>query len=150
MYKNKRCYLITGKGSLLMKKKTIVLSLFSAALFATVPMIEPFNVFDDTNIVEAASNASHSEAIKVSKYGNVVKDDYPMWRNFKWVKKSDTKNLFNQTVFVKFKYDHSNGSSYYSLYNQKNEWLGYVNSKAVKMASGKQGNGIKEIGRAHV
>lgn len=126
-----------------MKKKTIVLSLFSAALFATVPMIEPFNVFGDTNIVEAASNASHSEAIKVSKYGNVVKDDYPMWRNFKWVKKSDTKNLFNQTVFVKFKYDHSNGSSYYSLYNQKNEWLGYVNSKAVKMASGKQGNGIK-------
>ena len=40
------------------------------------------------------------------------------------------------------KYKHANGSTYLSLYDKHNKWLGYVNASAAKAGSGIQGAAI--------
>ncbi|MGX7025115.1 immunoglobulin-like domain-containing protein [Vagococcus hydrophili] len=126
-----------------MKKKGLVLALFSTAILATTSTGVVDQVLGNEIRVEAAEKATVSDAIKVFEYGTVKKDNYSMWRNFNWAKKGNSKDIYNQTILVKYKYEHSNGSTYYSLYNEKDTWLGYINSDAIEMASGKQGMVVK-------
>ncbi|MFI3623153.1 serine hydrolase [Vagococcus fluvialis] len=60
----------------------------------------------------------------------IAKRDYPMWRNFSWVKKDNTSNHFNKKLKARGKYEHFNGSTYYSLYDNAGKWYGYLNAKA--------------------
>ena len=89
----------------------------------------------------ATSQASGPQGIyqNYNKYVSVSTSNYPIWQNFNWKQKSSAKNYRNQTLYAKGIYHHYNGSSYYSLYNNKNQWLGYVNTKGVTLASGAQG-----------
>ncbi|MEG0732498.1 MAG: polysaccharide deacetylase family protein [Vagococcus sp.] len=73
------------------------------------------------------------------KYVSVTTSNYSIWQNFNWKKKSTTKNYKNQTLYAKGIYHHYNGDSYYSLYNNKDQWLGYVNKNGVTLADGRQG-----------
>ena len=126
-----------------MKKKIIITALFGLFGFCgNLSLYEQLPILDGIK-VEAASNTNVSKAINVSKYGTVTKNNYTLWRNFDWVKKGSTKDYYQSTLLVKYEYKHSNGSSYYSLYDSKSNWLGYVNSDAVSLGSGKQGSPIK-------
>lgn len=77
----------------------------------------------------------------VKKYAAVLKKDQPLWQDLEFKKKKDTtKSLYKKTVYVKGEYHHFNGSTYASLYNKDDKWLGYVNDKALeytKTAGGK-------------
>lgn len=126
-----------------MKKKGLVLALFSTAILATTATGIVDQVLGNEIKVEAAQKATVSDAIKVFKYGSVKRDNYSTWKNFSWDKKGDSKDIYNQTILVKYKYEHNNGSTFYSLYNEKDTWLGYINSDAVEMTSGKQGMALK-------
>lgn len=75
----------------------------------------------------------------LNKYATVTSSNYDIWQNFSWKKKSHSKNYRNQTLHAKGKYNHYNGNTYYSLYNNKNQWLGYINSNAMTIADGPQG-----------
>ena len=44
-----------------------------------------------------------------------------------------------KTVKATGKYSHVNGATYYSLYDNKNKWLGYINAAGVKTTSNAQG-----------
>lgn len=81
-------------------------------------------------------------AIKANYYVTITSKNYKTYSNFSWKKKGETKSLHNKTYKVKVHYNHGNGSRYLSLYDKNGKWLGYVNAKAAKKASGAQGTAI--------
>ncbi|MEG2707733.1 MAG: hypothetical protein RR968_01235 [Vagococcus sp.] len=85
------------------------------------------------------ANAPEGSYRSFNRYVSVTNNNYNTWQNFSWKKKNKTNKYINQTVYAKGVYHHYNGSEYYSLYNNKNQWLGYVNKNAVTLAAGSQG-----------
>lgn len=77
--------------------------------------------------------------IKDGGYVTIVKDNYDVWSNFNWKKRTTSKILYHETYQAKGRYNHINGSTYYSLYDAKGVWKGYINANAVKSGDGKQG-----------
>lgn len=79
-------------------------------------------------------------------YASVVKNDYNAWRetvDFKSVKRTPAET-FNKTYYVKGVYHHFNGAQYASLYNDKDEWQGYMNVHALSFSDRKKGAWHKE------
>lgn len=63
----------------------------------------------------------------------IVKRNYTIWQNLNFSKaKGNSNQYLNQTLYVKVKYNHYNKATYYSLYNSKDQWLGYINKTATK------------------
>lgn len=89
-------------------------------------------------------NGRQGAYINDGSYVTISKNNYSMWSNFNWTKKSDTKQFMYKTYQARGRYEHFNGSSYYSLYNNKNQWMGYVNSDAVTKGNGAQGAYISD------
>ncbi|MGY3747136.1 serine hydrolase [Vagococcus salmoninarum] len=65
----------------------------------------------------------------------VTSKNYNLWSNFNWKKKQSSSKLYNQSYLAKGIYNHYNGSSYYSVYDSKNRWQGYLNTKATKLTT---------------
>jgi hypothetical protein len=78
-------------------------------------------------------------AIKDNRYATITKDNYSLWQNFSWKKKGNSKDYLGQTFQIRCRYEHSNGSTYYSLYDQSGVWIGYLNSTGTKTVDGAQG-----------
>ncbi|PNZ84461.1 serine peptidase, S1 family [Staphylococcus microti] len=82
-----------------------------------------FNTNDVTDLV----------AVKFDKNVKIISKDYGIWGNFFWNKKLGlTSKYYNQTLKAKYVYTLGNGAKYYSLYDQNNKWIGYVNSQATR------------------
>lgn len=81
--------------------------------------------------------------LKLDKYVTVSKKNYSIWGNFSWSEKNNTTNLMNKTLHAQGYYRHFNGSVYYSLFDGKGLWMGYVNKDAVSEISGRQGPWLK-------
>lgn len=90
------------------------------------------------NAVKFAEGAQGAY-ITDGSYVTISKDNYDVWSNFNWKKRNTSKKLMNQTFQAKGRYQHINGATYYSLYNNKGEWQGYINANAVNVGTGKQG-----------
>lgn len=85
------------------------------------------------------------------KYVTITNKNYTIWGNFNWkVKRNKTANFAGQTLLAKGKYGHSNGSVYYSLYNNKGKWVGYLNAKAATVANNGGGIWQKETRKVRV
>ncbi|MDT2848353.1 DUF4430 domain-containing protein [Vagococcus carniphilus] len=82
--------------------------------------------------------------ISDGRYVTISKGNYDIWSNFNWKKRNSSKNVLNETFQVRGRYEHMNGATYYSLYNNKGEWQGYINANAAKVADGKQGAYIRD------
>ncbi|MCT0954026.1 trypsin, partial [Weissella cibaria] len=55
------------------------------------------------------------------------------WKSFKFnAKKMTAKSLAGKQIVARYEYDRYDGTTYYSIYNTKGQWLGYVNAKAFK------------------
>jgi hypothetical protein len=83
---------------------------------------------------------SQGEAIKDNRYATITKDNYNIWQNFSWKKKADSKTYLGQTFQIRYRYEHSNGHTYYSLYNNKGTWVGYIDAGGTKTATIPQGS----------
>lgn len=69
----------------------------------------------------------------LGKYVSVKKDNYTLWKDLNFSKKKgNSKDIYRHTVKAKGYYKHFNGSTYYSLYDKDNNWLGYINADGVK------------------
>lgn len=86
-----------------------------------------------------AGQGKQGAYIADGRYVTVTSKNYDVWSNFNWQKRTTTKMLYQQTYQAKGKYQHFNGSTYYSLYDDKGVWKGYVNANATKAGDGKQG-----------
>lgn len=74
------------------------------------------------------------------KYVTITSKNYDLWQNFSWKSKNKSKILIGQTLYAKGRYQHFNGSTFLSLYDNHDRWLGYLNQSAVSVAPGKQGS----------
>lgn len=84
----------------------------------------------------AVAVASGKQGVYQS-YGKTVTvtKDYSLWQNFGWQKKSNGQQYYNQLLTARGKYQHFNGSTYFSLYTAKGKWVGYINQNGVKLAN---------------
>jgi len=73
------------------------------------------------------------------KYVTITNKNYQIHQNFAWRYRNKTKNIYGKTYRARGLYRHANGATYYTLYDQKGKWQGYLNSAAVKVAPGAQG-----------
>ncbi len=73
------------------------------------------------------------------KYVTVTNNRFSTYRNFSWQTSGSTQNMFGKTYLARGKYEHFNGLTYLSLFDDKGSWYGYVNANAVSVADGKQG-----------
>lgn len=109
-----------------------------------------YSLYDSKNIWLGYVNASattkasgaQGKAFGMNQYVTLVKNNYQIYQDFKWTKKNSTTNLLNKTYLVKTQYHHFNGSTYFSLYDAANQWVGYLNAGATQKASGAQGVAI--------
>lgn len=77
------------------------------------------------------------------RYGTVLKRNYSFWQDFNFSKERHNSNQFFQnTLLVKGEYHHFNGSRYYSVYDNKNNWIGYINQQGITLGKGREGVGI--------
>ena len=94
---------------------------FGAVIFSILMMI----VFSQTSFAsDQGSYIPDGRQIKITKKNMTI------WHNFNWQKKDSTSKFYDQTLFAKGRYYHSNGETYYSIFDSKNNWPGYVNSIA--------------------
>lgn len=70
----------------------------------------------------------------------ITKKNYDIWQNFSWKNKSNTNKYYGQTLKARGRYYHFNGERYYSLYDNKGTWIGYLNSKATTVVTGENGS----------
>lgn len=75
------------------------------------------------------------------KYGKFVtlKGYYDIWDGFSFRTKKLGKDHKGKTYQARGIYHHFNGLRYLSLYDNKGNWLGYINEKGASLAKGRQG-----------
>ena len=79
-----------------------------------------------------------------NKYITVTKSGYNTWASFSFNKKLSNSAVYQRTYKAKGVYYHYNGSRYYSLYDNKNNWKGYVNASSSSVANDAGGVWLKE------
>ncbi|WP_170167993.1 serine hydrolase [Vagococcus penaei] len=85
------------------------------------------------------ANGAQGAYINDGRYVTMTQNNYSLWSSFSWSKKAVSSRYLNQTLQAKGRYEHFNGATYYSLYNNQDEWLGYINANAMTVADGRQG-----------
>ncbi|BCA86228.1 hypothetical protein EsVE80_17510 [Enterococcus saigonensis] len=78
-----------------------------------------------------------------SSYGTFMQKGKVRWNNFYFDSiRGDTTSYYGKTVKIKGYYQHFNGKTYYTVYenkNNKDSWVGYIEAKDVQGAAGSQG-----------
>lgn len=84
--------------------------------------------------------------LSYGKYFTPTSGKYEIYSSFNWTKKDTTQNHLNKTYLAKGRYQHSNGNTYLSLYDNQNNWIGYVDAAAGSVSDNPQGTwrGLKK------
>lgn len=78
-----------------------------------------------------ASSNPEGKQIKTKKEAMLTQKGYTIWGDFKFTKKRSTSDKWlKKPVYVYVSYNHENGSTYCSLYDTSNKWIGYINKQA--------------------
>ena len=85
-----------------------------------------------TVLVEVSKTKPEGNYIKDGRYVTYSNKNYNTYSNFGWKHRQSGSSLQNKTFQARGKYNHQNGSTYLSLYDNKGTWYGYVNEKAVR------------------
>lgn len=89
-------------------------------------------------------------AVRENFYVTINKKNYSIWQNFSWKQLRSSNQVLNTTFNVKISYKHSNGSHYYSLYDSKGKWYGYINSTGTEKAAGAEGIYIRNGSKVQI
>ncbi len=90
-----------------------------------------------TNVTVAESKGGVYQTFE--KYATVKSNNSNTVSDFNGKVKYQTKEMHQQTYFARGRYHHFDGSYYYSIFDNKNKWMGYINEKSVSITDGKQG-----------
>lgn len=64
----------------------------------------------------------------------IIKNDYPIWNNFYFDSlRNNSSNFHGIKLNAKYNYTLGNNEQYYSLYDSKNRWVGYLNKNATQI-----------------
>lgn len=89
--------------------------------------------------LKLADTAWGSKQNKIS-YISVTSNNYKIYSNKEWKSTKTTKGYYKKTLKVIGQYHHFNGETYYSVENNKKDWIGYVNVEATAQTT-PQGKG---------
>ena len=76
------------------------------------------------------SNSLQGNYKTYNKYVTVKSNTEPVYRNFNWVLQQ-TGKIGKETFKAKGVYHHFNGTRYFSIYDLKNKWIGYISENSV-------------------
>lgn len=79
------------------------------------------------------------DAHNKTQYITFMSKNYSMYKDQKFTKKGTTNSYYHKTLKAKSYYKHTNGSTYLSVYDNKNKWVGYVNANAGDLSSKSMG-----------
>lgn len=68
---------------------------------------------------------------KLERYATIQSKNYDFYSNKNWKKSGKTSKYYHQTLKIDGYYKHANGNTYFSVYNNKNKWIGYVNARSL-------------------
>ncbi|MDT2831249.1 CAP domain-containing protein [Vagococcus carniphilus] len=92
---------------------------------------------------EPAKKLPQGDYISDGSYVQIIKKNYKIWANFEWKQKNNSTKFYQQILYAKGRYEHSNGDTYYSIFDRNNKWQGYINAKATKKVA-IQGDYVKD------
>ncbi|MGX7024601.1 hypothetical protein [Vagococcus hydrophili] len=102
-------------------------------------IVDKNEAFIAFNYEKIKPETPQGDYIADGRYVTVTNSNYNTWSNFSWKYRQSGKDLYNKTFQAKGRYEHENGATYYSLYDEKGIWYGYINEKGVKVGNGKEG-----------
>ncbi|WP_326716771.1 serine hydrolase [Vagococcus jeotgali] len=71
------------------------------------------------------------------KYVTISSSSTNLWRDFNWNVKQPASKIVNQTFQARGIYYHVNGEAYFSVYDNKGVWQGYLNANATSLTAEK-------------
>lgn len=90
----------------------------------------------NSNALYSVTNSEQGSKINDNQFIGITKNNYDLWSDFKFNhSKGSTKNIYQKTLKSTGFYNSYNGRKYYSVYNNKSKWQGYLNSNAIKVTS---------------
>ncbi|MFY1068680.1 GH25 family lysozyme [Enterococcus sp. AD013-P3] len=78
--------------------------------------------------------------LALGKYFTITGKNHTIWSNFNWTKRSDAKSHLGKTYLAKGQYKHLNGSTYLTLYDNQDKWVGYINVSGGKLTTSAGGS----------
>ncbi|WP_311818649.1 hypothetical protein [Enterococcus viikkiensis] len=112
------------------------------------------SVYDSKGIWKGYLNEGGAQVVSspgglwygTNQYVTITKNNWTIWSDFNFSKGSSTKNLYQRTYRVTGYYHHFNGSKYFSVYDSKGKWLGYLNKDGTQVVNNQGGkwNGINQ------
>ena len=105
------------------------------------------SVYDNAGIWRGYLNADGVEIVNnpggkwygTNQYITITKNNWTIWKDFNFKNGSSTKNLYQRTYRVTGWYRHFNGTKYLSVYDDKGNWLGYLNEGGAQVAGNSGG-----------
>ncbi|WP_461226657.1 glucosaminidase domain-containing protein [Lacticaseibacillus suihuaensis] len=89
------------------------------------------------------TTAPQGKAIALNRYATIVRSGAKLYDGFDFAGiKSETSQLLDQTFLAKRQYHHADGHTYYSLYQNNDKWLGYVDADYVALGQSAAGAAI--------
>ena len=87
-------------------------------------------------------NVRRGSQYKTNNYATTMKSNYTIWKDLEKFDKTNgnTSSCINRTYRAKYKYNHVNGHTYYSLYNVDGAWIGYIDAKGLDVTSSAAGH----------
>lgn len=99
-----------------------------------------YSLYDKNGLWYGYLNATATQKTKPEgnyiadgRYIKVAKKNYGIWQNFGWKKRNNSSDFYNQSLLARGRYEHFNGESYYSLFDSKGTWVGYLNTSATEL-----------------
>ncbi|MFZ8763821.1 GH25 family lysozyme [Enterococcus diestrammenae] len=90
----------------------------------------PFDMSSDYAKKVTQPYGPQGKYISLKKYFTITKKNQKIYSSFNWKVKSNSNDHLNKVYYAKGKYKHINGITYLSLYDNKNQWVGYIPSSA--------------------
>lgn len=87
-----------------------------------------------TSLTTNQGNDKGSQPFSYEKYVTIHSKNSAIYENLNGLKKGNSENLYQKTYYAKDYYTHVSGYTYASLYDNKNNWLGYINTNATRLS----------------
>lgn len=87
----------------------------------------------------AVTSKSQGLVIPQGGYVTTTQLNQRIWYSCDFISGWSTTDLYQKTYQIRGKYHAYNGNTYYSLWNNNNDWLGYFNASLGKYSDGAQG-----------
>lgn len=88
----------------------------------------PFDMSSDYAKKVTQPYGPQGKYISLKKYFTITAKNQNIYRNFSWSKKDSTNNHIGKVYYAKGKYQHINGGTYLTLYDNQDNWVGYINA----------------------